>query len=591
MTEPKTNPVFLPDPVREWVEANPLPTLITTDRYQTILANSPFADLAEEENLQVEELLGGVIRENAPSATTDVDLIKTLGSGECVVKILEMSRNRYYTLHLAKLALSEGECLACMLMPSEDPSQLRFTGILDDIACFVMELDSRGNVSYINEQLLNHLGYTTDDRGKLNHLKYLIDDYRPEKIRQNIQEVEDNGIARFRTEFKRQDEEALTMEVSIVESKAPDNSLFLLTARDITAQLEHEETLESALAEAELKADSARDENRRLRARLDPPTNGTQLIYRSKAFAEVMRKIHRVARTDATVLVTGETGTGKELVAKTIYEQSGRANTPLVTVDCGSLPPELIESELFGYRKGAFTGATKDRKGRFEIADGGTIFLDEIGELPLLMQTRMLRILQEGEVMPIGANKPITVDVRVIAATNRNLSQLVKEGKFRQDLFYRLNVFPIRTIPLRERKEDIYPLLQHFIEKFNDKFGKEISGVDNTTLERIKGYDFPGNVRQLENMVERAFVIADGQTLPLTVPQGREPALEASPVLELFDGTLTEFLSFDEYQRKYIQMVLDSTGGKVSGKGGAAEILKIHPQTLFSKMRKLGIRR
>ena len=583
-------PIVVPDPVTEWVQVNPLPTLLATEEHKVLVINQPFRELLAQTKLGVADFLTEHT-DKAPAATSNAELWERLKSGECVVKRIVLPEDRHFTTHIAKLTVSAGSFLCCMLMPSEDPSHARFSGILNDIACFILEIDLRGNISYINDQLLEHLGYTPRERNKLTHLRQVIVDFREGKLSQQIEDVDANGPTHFRTQFRHKDGTALAMEISIVVSQAPDNSLYLVTARNITSQLEHEGAIREALVQAERKAGTAVDENHRLRAQLERDTADTPLIFESEAFTEVMRQIRLVSPTDATVLITGETGTGKELIATTIHTLSRRAERPFVTVDCGSLPPELIESELFGYRKGAFTGATKDRKGRFELADGGTIFLDEIGELPLLMQTRLLRVLQEGEFMPVGATKPVTVDIRVIAATNHNLPQQIKEGTFRRDLFYRLNVFPIRTIPLRDRSEDISPLIRHFVTKFNDKFGKEISGIDDTTLERIREYAFPGNVRELENMVERAFIISSGETLPLALPQQQNTSTDSTPVLDLFDGTLTEFLSFEEYQRKYIQLVLDSTGGKVSGKGGAAEILQIHPQTLFSKMRKLGIRR
>ena len=576
--------------MQEWVRANPLPTLLATEAQDVLVINQSFRDLLSETNLEVKDFLAGHTEKNVPAAASNGELWDTLKSGQCIVKHIVLADDQHYTTHIAKLTLSAGPCLCCMLIPSEDPSRARFSGILNDIDCFIAEIDLQGNVSYINDQLLKHLGYQAQERDRVLHLRQLIDDFQEERFRRRIEDVDANGRTHFRAKFLKKGGTTVPMALTIVVSRAPDNSLYLLTARDITSQLEHETALQDALVQAELEVSTVTDKNHRLQAQLDHDTSGTPLVYQSDGFAEIIRQIRLVAPTDATVLITGETGTGKELIATTIHALSRRAERPFITVDCGSLPPELIESELFGYRKGAFTGASRDRKGRFELADGGTIFLDEIGELPLLMQTRLLRVLQEGEYMPVGATAPVTVDVRVIAATNRDLPQRVQEGSFRRDLFYRLNVFPIRTIPLRERSEDINPLIRHFIKKFNDKFDKEISGIDDTTLERIREYAFPGNVRELENMVERAFIISSGETLPLILPQ-QDTAANSTPVLDLFDGTLTEFLSFEEYQRKYIQLVLDSTGGKVSGKGGAAEILQIHPQTLFSKMRKLGIRR
>ncbi len=554
-------------------------------------ANGAFSDLLTEMDLNVEDFLRGPLTENVPSEESVGAFFHTMKPGDCVVKQVTVLKDQHYTLHLIKLEVPGGNCLCCMLVPSENPGNARLVNILNEIACFVAQIDSIGNIYYVNDQLLHHLGYTPMNGEAIVHLRDLLQTFDEEKLRRYIDRVDTEGFTRLRTHFARKGGEPVMMEVSIVPSQTPGGSTYLLTARDIGYQLEHEAFMRDALIQSEKTATELLDKNRHLQDQADLLPKTGHLVYESKAFAAVMRRVHLVAPTDATVLITGETGTGKELIAKAIHQLSERADQPFVTVDCGSLPPELIESELFGYRKGAFTGANTDRKGRFATADRGTIFLDEIGELPLLLQTRLLRVLQEGHFTPVGETQVQTVDVRVIAATNRDLKLWIEEGKFRSDLFFRLNVFPIHSIPLRERKEDIRPLIRHFIDKFNKKFSKEISGVDATTLDRIMEYDFPGNVRELETIVERAFIVASGKLLPLTVPQQKGAAVTDSPLLDLFDGTLTEFLSFDDYQRKYIELVLKSTGGRVSGKGGAAEILQLNPQTLYSKMRKLGLRR
>lgn len=344
--------------------------------------------------------------------------------------------------------------------------------------------------------------------------------------------------------------------------------------------------MNEALAKANVDHERVKLEHDRMLAEINDATLPS-LGLTSTKMKRVMQKIEQVAPTDISVLITGEAGTGKEIIARTVHLLSPRSKNRFIVVKCSDLPAELIESELFGYPKGAFTGTYRDRIGRFEAAEGGTIFLDEIGDLPLLLQSRLQRVLKEGVYTPVGESGHRPVDVRVIAATDKNLRALIEDGKFRSDLYYQLSLFSIESIPLRDRPEDIGKLIDHFIRKFNRKFKKNISGLDDTTLLRLQTYAYPGNLWELESMVERAFIGTSNGVLPIQVPPDGNPG----PTLNVFDGRLTEFLPFEEYQRKYIQLVLDSTGGKVSGEGGAAEILQIHPQTLFSKMKRLGIKR
>ncbi|MDP6041556.1 MAG: sigma 54-interacting transcriptional regulator, partial [Candidatus Latescibacteria bacterium] len=285
--------------------------------------------------------------------------------------------------------------------------------------------------------------------------------------------------------------------------------------------------------------------------------------------------------TDATVLILGETGTGKELLARAVHNTSARKDRTLVKVNCAALPVNLIESELFGHEKGAFTGAENRKIGRFELADGGTVFLDEIGDLPLELQAKLLRVLQEGEFGRLGSSETLTVDVRVITATNRDLEEEVKEGTFREDLYYRLNVFPIRSLPLRERKEDISVLVNHFVKKIEARIGKQVDTVPQKAMDTLMAYAWPGNVRELENLIERAVIVSRGNRLELG---------------DWFPKTVTlpeqrGLVSLEENERRHIQEALDETSGRVSRDKGAAKILDINPHTLLSRMKKLGIER
>ena len=338
--------------------------------------------------------------------------------------------------------------------------------------------------------------------------------------------------------------------------------------------------LQAALAEVEQLKNRLQIENVYLQEEIKTEHNFEEIIGRSAALKTILRGAEQVASSDATVLIRGETGTGKELVARAIHNLSQRKDTPLVKVNCGAIPANLVESELFGHEKGAFTGALQRRIGRFEMADGGTIFLDEVGELPSDTQVKLLRVLQDGEFERVGSSKPVKVDVRVIAATNRNLSAAIKEGAFRPDLFYRLNVFPLDMPPLRERKTDIPLLVNFFINKFGKKMGKDIKGVSKATLERMESYSWPGNVRELQNVIERAVVTASGSTIEID-----------DSILGADSTSHADVEALQQVERAHIIRVLKQTNWVVHGQAGAAAILRINPSTLRFRMQKLGIKR
>ncbi|HEV3255616.1 MAG TPA: sigma 54-interacting transcriptional regulator [Gemmataceae bacterium] len=312
-----------------------------------------------------------------------------------------------------------------------------------------------------------------------------------------------------------------------------------------------------------------------------------QAIGRSPALMAVLDNVRSVAATDATVLITGETGTGKELIARAIHSSSRRKEKPLIKINCAALPAGLVESELFGHEKGAFTGAIARRIGRFELAHGGTIFLDEIGELPADAQAKLLRVLQEREFDRVGGTAPIQVDVRVLAASNRDLLKAVREKTFREDLYYRLSVFPLQLPPLRDRKEDIPPLAHFLVNKFAARIGKRIDGIDKETMRRLIAYPWPGNIRELENVIERAVILAAGPALEIgadVLPVNVEPSACEEQAPE-------QPATLEATEREHIFTVLRQTGWVVEGSRGAAKILGLHPNTLRSRMKKLGIRR
>ncbi|MFB3814102.1 MAG: sigma 54-interacting transcriptional regulator [Terriglobales bacterium] len=319
-----------------------------------------------------------------------------------------------------------------------------------------------------------------------------------------------------------------------------------------------------------------------LRQEIELEYNFHNIIGQSNPLKDVFLRIQQIAPTDTTVLVLGETGSGKELVARAIHNASRRKDRLMVKVNCAALPSTLVESELFGHEKGAFTSAQAQRVGRFELAHGNTLFLDEVGELPLESQAKLLRVLQDGEFERLGSSRTSKVDVRIIAATNRNLEDEVKKGRFRQDLWYRLNVFPITVPPLRQRKEDIPLLVIGFLDKFSRRLGKTIKRVPPNVMNTLQNYHWPGNVRELENVIERAVINTRGSSLQLLDNLDTSRAMEKA-------GTAR--MTLEEAERNYIVQVLEETNWRVSGPKGAASILGINHSTLRSRMRKLGIRR
>ena len=307
----------------------------------------------------------------------------------------------------------------------------------------------------------------------------------------------------------------------------------------------------------------------------DPIFSG--IVGRSSALRQVLQLVEMVAASDATVLLLGETGTGKELIARAIHERSQRHKQTFVTLNCAAIPGSLFESELFGHERGAFTGATMQRAGRLEAADRGTLFLDEVGEMPLEMQPKLLRTLQEHTYERLGSSRTKNVDIRLVAATNADLEQMIDEKQFRSDLYYRLNVFPIRIPPLRERREDIPLLVQHFTQKYARQMGKQIDTIPTATIQKLQRWSWPGNVRELENLIERSVILTTGSVLAVTFPEKMNGAIDAATVVS----------DYEEQQR--IMRILQETKGRVSGPNGAALRLGIKRSTLIDRMKKFGI--
>ena len=461
-------------------------------------------------------------------------------------------------------------------------SVLRFQQVAEVTNDFIWEVDVEGLYTYTSPSVQKILGYAPEELvGKM----HFYDLFAPD-VRADLKAAAFEGFA-ARCSFKdfynlnvSKDGRLVHLETSGIPLLDEAGNLvgYRGADTDVTARKESEEKLRQAYEELKELRDQLQQQNVYLRQEVRTLHGHTHVVGQSFALQKVLSQAEQVAPTGSTVLILGETGTGKELIASTIHELSPRADHAMVRVNCSAIPASLIESELFGREKGAYTGALSKQIGRFETAHKSTLFLDEIGDLPTEVQVKLLRVLQERQIERLGSSKPINVDVRIIAATNKDLDRAVREGKFRQDLYYRLNVFPITVPPLRERREDIPPLVSTFVAEFSAAFGKNIESISKESLDKLQRYSWPGNVRELRNVIERAMIVATGPTLWIDRP---DPALsESTPSLNIWENEI-----------QLIRNVLEMAGWRIRGRNGAAEILGLKPTTLESRMTKLGIRR
>ena len=431
------------------------------------------------------------------------------------------------------------------------------------------ELQTKGYVRY------EHLPLETKD-GRLIDVEFVSNVYLVdhEKIIQcNVRDIT----------LRKQAEEGLQKAYDEMDLRVKDRTEDLVEANqqllwEIEERKKAEEALLETLKEVKQLKNQLREENLYLKEEFNLLNSHEDIVGNSEAIMTVLKQIEQVAPTGSTVLIQGDTGTGKELLAHAIHNLSARKGRLMIKVNCAALPPTLIESELFGREKGAFTGALSKQIGRFELADASTIFLDEIDALPLELQAKLLRVLESGEFERLGSPRTVKVNVRIISATNRELAKLVSDGGFREDLYYRLNVFQIIVPSLRERREDILPLVWSFVQEFSKRMGKRIESIPQKDVEALQAYPWPGNVRELRNVTERAMIITNGHVLRLDVPMSAQSRADQSGTLE-------------EVEKRRIVEVLNTTGWQVSGKDGAAEILGINPKTLTSRMQRLGIQR
>jgi PAS domain S-box-containing protein len=457
-----------------------------------------------------------------------------------------------------------------------------FRGAMDAI----IELEENFNILLLNPAAERLLGATSADIAERPFADYLSDEDML-KVRQMVRRLTRNHLAQSSVWLSggltiRAGERSIPAEATLTLFKIGDQNYYALIVRDINERYESQKRIESL-----------REETDYLRDQIQALYDWGQIVGNSEEFRKTLQLVTEVAPTDATVLISGETGTGKELIARAIHAASLRKDRPLIVVNCAAIPETLIESEFFGHAKGAFTGATQRREGRFALADGGTIFLDEVGELNKDVQAKLLRVIQEGEFSLVGSSTIRRVDVRVIAATNRDLSKAVQEGQFRTDLFFRLSVFPIVVPPLRERGDDIVQLAEHLTRKLSARMGRTIEPLTPDLLERLKSYDWPGNIRELQNIIERGIITARHGRLNL------DPALPPKPINTAFIPEAAAAgacrpktaLEIQQLERENLLLAMQTASWRISGRRGAAHLLGIPPSTLQSKLKAYGIQR
>ena len=480
----------------------------------------------------------------------------------------------------------------CLLVASSDvtdrvatqnalrESEERFRNMADTAPVMMWIVDTDRRCTYVNKRWLDFTGRTLEEEIGDGWMQGIHPDDYEGCVENYFKSFEERQPFELEYRIRRYDGEYRWVYDTGVPRFSSDGTFrgYIGSAIDITERKESEVALQTAHEELHQLKNQLEAENISLQQELQLDEKFGDIVGQSDAIRYVLFKINQVAPTDSTVLINGETGTGKELAARAIHGASTRKDRPLIKVNCGALSPTLIESELFGHEKGAFTGAVGRKQGRFELANGGTIFLDEIGELPLELQVKLLRVIQENEFERLGGSKTIKVDVRIIAATNRNLKLEVEHGTFREDLWYRLNVYPITMPPLRQRKEDIPLLVEHFVTTYAKKFGKAISSVSPRTMQNLEVHSWPGNIRELANVIERAVIHSQGNVLQ---------------VIDRFETVVTEVpqQTLEEVERDYIIRTLENTGWRIEGKYGAAGILGLNPSTLRTRMLKLGIQR
>ncbi len=457
----------------------------------------------------------------------------------------------------------------------------RWRSLLEGVELLVVGIRADGTIDYVNPHLCTVSGYPARELlGE--HIRILLPESEQERILPKLERVAPGDVETSFESWLQTKSGELRMIVwrNVLFQGSEDRSWEVLgVGADVTAQRQAERARDQALEEIAALKSQLEEENLYLKEEIQLEGAFQNMVGDSEALKYVLFRVEQVAHTDTTVLIQGETGVGKELVARALHERSQRSEGPFVRLNCAALPANLVESELFGHVPGAFTDAKSRRVGRFELANQGTLFLDEVSELPRELQPKLLRVLQDGEFEPVGSSETKKTSVRLIAATNRHLEDEVRRGRFREDLFYRLHVYPITVPPLRDRKQDIPLLIEYFLPGINTRTGKSIQEVPSSVLRALEAYSWPGNVRQLQNLLEESVIVSKGGVLRLPAYFGEERPSTRSGA----------FKTLAQAERDLITEVLAATGGQVGGQGGAAEILDLHPNTLRSRMKKLGI--
>lgn len=466
--------------------------------------------------------------------------------------------------------------------------------ILDAVGEGIYGVDANGITTFVNPAAVRILGYTADELAGRNMHSIIHHSHADgrhfcvedcpifEAFRDGTVHTEDDDV--FWAKNGRR------VDVEYTSTPIRDNGFIVgavVIFRDVSQKKADRKRLLEALEEVESLRIRLELENAYLQEEISQEFNHHQIIGKSPALQNIVKQIKLVAATDTTVLISGESGTGKELIARAIHDTSDRSRRSLIRVNCAAIPADLFESEFFGHTKGAFTGAIADRPGRFELADGGTLFLDEVGEIPLHLQGKLLRVLQEQQFERIGESKTRNVDVRILAATNRDLKSLVAKGQFREDLYFRLNVFPIVSVPLRERRDDIPLLTQHLLDRVGARAKKSELRIPLSEMEKLKAYHWPGNVRELENVIERQVILARGDTIRF---DGLQPTVQSvAPTSDANASTILTARELQDIDQRNLRLALERCQGKVFGSGGAAELLAMRPTTVASRLKKYRI--
>ncbi|WP_448107897.1 sigma 54-interacting transcriptional regulator [Pseudomonas azerbaijanoccidentalis] len=524
-------------------------------------------------------------------------ILQIKGEQQLILVLRELSHEKYqrdqaHTERTMRGGLIEWRNILNLFQETERDNQLLLSSVGDGI----YSINSDGLATFVNPAGARMLGWEPQDMiGKnihrIHHHTHADGSHYPVDECPIYKAVRDGVMHEGRQEvFWRRDGSSFPVEFTSTPVISDGRIVgAVVVFRDITERRSTENQLQSALEELKVLKDRLEEQNAYLQEEIHIEHNFREIVGQSEPIKKIIKQIDVVAPTDASVLINGESGTGKELIARAIHQASRRNASPLIRVNCAAIPAELFESEFFGHIRGAFTGAVRDRVGRFELADGGTLFLDEIGEIPLELQSKLLRVLQEGQFERVGEERTRKVDVRIIAATNRDLRQEVAAKNFREDLYFRLNVFPIQSPALRERPIDIAPLAAHFLKQTGKRLNMPGRRLRNSDIERLQRYSWPGNIRELQNVIERALITSNGADLNLDLPDEPKPSpsaiMQPSPPTEILTDA-----QIRELERCNMQAALKASDGKLFGKGGAAELLGIKPTTLASRFKRLEIK-